>query len=203
MSRATPRGVLLLAVCAVLATGCRSSDAGTGPAATSAPSMSPGMSPGMRMPDGSTMGAPTPTAGPAALTLMVCGGDVRSDIAAIVGRPTVPVTSRTWIDRLYTCSFALPVGPLVLSVKESGDPAAARAYYASTRSRVPAAKDTPGLGEVAYLSPDGIVGLIKDDVTLTVDATGLPPVFGPEGQKRTDFAYEVATVVLGCWVDHG
>ena len=187
MSRTTSRSVLLLGICAVLATGCGS--AGAGPASTTVAA--------------STTPAATPTTGPAALTRMVCGGNVRADVAAIIGRQTVPLTSRTWIDRVYTCIFQLPVGPLVLSVKESGDAAAARAYYTASRQRLPAAKDTPGLGEVAYLSPDGIVGLVKDNFTLTVDATGLPAEFGTEGQKRTDFAYEVATVVLGCWTEHG
>jgi hypothetical protein len=149
------------------------------------------------------MDSGAPADAPAALTVMVCTGDVRSDVAEIFGRATVPVTTPTWVDHLYTCTFRLPVGPLVLSVKESADAAAARGYYAAARARVPAAKDTPGLGEGAYLSPDGVVGLVKDNFTLTVDATGLPVEFGAGRQKRVDFAYEVATVVLGCWTDHG
>ena len=48
-------------------------------------------------------------------------------------------------------------------------------------------------------SPTGTVVVIKDSQTLTVDATGLPAVFGAEDQKRTDLAYEVASDVLGCW----
>ena len=43
--------------------------------------------------------------------------------------------------------------------------------------------------------------VIKDNQTLKVDTTGLPPVFGPEGQKRTDLAYEIASDVLGCWTE--
>lgn len=200
MSRTTPRSVLLLGICAVLATGCGSS--GAGPASTTAAAS---VSPGTRPPDGSTLELPADAAtpGPAALTRMVCGSTVRTDVAAILGQKTVPLISKTWIDRLYTCIFELPVGKLVLSVKESPDTATARAHYTATRKQLPTAKDTPGLGEIAYLSPDGVVGLVKDNFTLTVDATGLPAEFGTEGQKRTDFAYEVATVVLGCWTDHG
>jgi hypothetical protein len=194
------RILALLGVCAVLAAGCGSSDAGT----PAAPATAVGSgSPGRPMPDGSTTDTPTPTAAPARLTLMVCAGDVPADVAAIFDRPTVPVTSRTWVDNLYTCTFQLPVGPLVLSVQESADPAAARAHYAAGRKRFPAATDLPGLGEIAYLTPGGTVGLVKDNVTLTVDATALPATFGADRQKRTDFAYEVATVVLGCWTGHG
>ena len=36
-------------------------------------------------------------------------------------------------------------------------------------------------------------------MTLRVDATGLPAVFGTQKQKRTDLAYEIASDVLGCW----
>lgn len=189
MSRVKPSMVLLLGVCAVLATGCGSAPAATG----AAPSTSAGSpSHGDHLPPG-----------PSALTVMVCGPDVSGDVAEIVGRRTVPVTPPTWVDRLYTCTFRLPVGPLVLSVKESEDAAAARGHYAATRERLPATRDTPGLGERAYRSPDGIVGLVKDNFTLTVDATGLPAEFGAQRQKRTDLAYEVATVVMGCWTGHG
>ena len=45
----------------------------------------------------------------------------------------------------------------------------------------------------------GIVVVIKDDMTLTVDTTGLPTVSGPDGQRRADLAFEIASDVLGCW----
>ena len=91
------------------------------------------------------------------------------------------------------------MGPLVLSVKESSDDTAAHDYYTAERNRIGSTVDTAGLGTHAYRTPSGVVGLVKDNVTLTVDATGLPAVFGAQGQKRTDLAYEVASVVLGCW----
>ena len=45
--------------------------------------------------------------------------------------------------------------------------------------------------------------VVKDNETLTVDATGLPAVFGSQQQKRTDLAYEIASDVLGCWTGDG
>jgi hypothetical protein len=37
---------------------------------------------------------------------------------------------------------------------------------------------------------------------LQVDTTALPEMFGPQQQRRTDLAYEMATVVMGCWIEH-
>src|SRR6185369_15482997 len=180
---------------AILLTGC-------GTAATTSPAgsaTSAGMSPGMVMPDGSVMGAAPGAAKPPALAVMVCGDEVRGDIAEVLALPAPPPTSATWVDQLYTCTYRLPMGPMVLSVKKSADDAAAHAYYLAQRARIGSTVDTVGLGRYAYRTPTGTVGLVKDDITLTVDATGLPARFGSQGQKRTDLAYEVASVVLGCW----
>lgn len=200
MNRPDPRWALLAGACAVLLTGCGSAPAATpaaGPPATS-------MSPGMVMPDGSTMAAEPPaTSAPAgtppALAVMVCGDEVRGDLTKILKLESAPATSTTWRDQLYTCTYRLPAGPLVMSVKESADAAAARAYFTASRARLGATEDVAGLTELAYRTPGGVVGLVKDNFTLIVDATRLPVQFGAEAQKRTDLAYEVASVVLGCW----
>jgi hypothetical protein len=128
-----------------------------------------------------------------------CGDEVRGDIAEVLSLPTPPKSASTWVDQLYTCTYQLPVGPLVLSVKQSADPTAAHDYYLAARRRIGSTVDTIGLGRYAFRTPAGTVGLVKDRFTLTVDATGLPVRFGNQGQKRTDLAYEVASVVLGCW----
>lgn len=43
--------------------------------------------------------------------------------------------------------------------------------------------------------------LLKDSDTLTVDASRLPPVFGKQQSTRFDFAYELASDILGCWTE--
>ena len=40
---------------------------------------------------------------------------------------------------------------------------------------------------------------LKDDKTLEVDPRGLPSGLGPNRLSRGDFAYQLATDVLGCW----
>lgn len=198
MNRPRPRWALLLAAGAILLTGCGTATT----AATATSSTEPvagGMSPGMVMPDGSVMGAAPGATKPPALAVMVCGDEVRGDITKVLSLPSKPATAASWLDQLYTCTYRLPMGPLVLSVKESSDATAAHDYYLAARKRIGSTVDTAGLGTYAYRTPSGVVGLVQDNFTLTVDATGLPAVFGAQGQKRTDLAYEVASVVLGCW----
>ncbi len=43
---------------------------------------------------------------------------------------------------------------------------------------------------------------LKDDKTLTVDATRLPATNGPADLSRSDLAYQIATDVIGCWREH-
>ena len=167
----------LLAVPLLLA-GCTGADASTGAAAASSPQP------------------------PSEAAAMICGDDVTGDVARVLSLPAPPPTSSTWADQLFTCDYSLPMGPLVLSVQESPDPAAAARFFEDRRGQLGETAPTPGLGERAYATPTGTVVVIKDAMTLTVDATGLPEVFGDDGQRRTDFAYEVASVVLGCWTGH-
>jgi hypothetical protein len=143
--------------------------------------------------------APTGTAGPSATASMVCGDEIRGDIRTALALPAAPVGRSTWADSLFTCTYPLSWGPLVLSVKESPTDAAARAWFTAGRAGLAGAQDAPGLGEGAYAGPAGTVVVIKDNDVLTVDTTGLPVEFGPRHQRRTDLAYEVASVVLGCW----
>lgn len=194
MNRPHSRWALLLAAGAILLTGCGAATTAATATSTTEP-VSGTMAPGMVMPDGSVMGA----AKPPALAVMVCGDEVRGDITKVLALPSQPATASTWVDQLYTCTYRLPMGPLVLSVKQAANATAAHDYYTASRNRMGSTVDTAGLGTYAYRTPGGVVGLVKDNFTLTVDATGLPPQFGSQGQKRTDLAYEVASVVLGCW----
>ena len=196
-------GSFLLAGCATSNAATQSSAVATrAPAGPSSSSPSPApssgaMSPGMVMPDGSVMdGGP---AGPSASARMICGTEARGDIAKILALTSLPAPAAHWADRLYTCTYRLPQGPLVISVKESADAAATRAYVSAERRRLGAAHDLAGLTAGAFGTATGTVALTKDSNTLTVDATGLPAEFGPAHQKRSDLAYEVASVILGCW----
>ena len=139
---------------------------------------------------------------PSATAAMICGDDVVGDVSRALALPAPPSVRSTWADQLFTCDYALPMGPLVLSVQESPDPAAAGQFFEAQRGRLGETAPAAGLGEHAYATPTGTVVVVKDAMTLTVDATGLPEVFGDNGQRRDDFADEVASIVLGCWTGH-
>ncbi|SEK45247.1 hypothetical protein [Streptacidiphilus jiangxiensis] len=192
------RRFLLATTAAVgaLAAGC----AGTGhlsagPARAPA-SLSASAAPGMRMP------ASEQTAGPSASALMVCSPEIRKDVTSILAPLKVPTTTTSWTDHLYTCTYQLPTGRLVLSVKESPDPASATAYFDTLRThlgRTTALTAAQALGNPGYESADGTVVVLKDGKTLRVDATGMPTASGPHQLSRGDLAYEIASDVLGCW----
>jgi hypothetical protein len=184
--RAFPRRAGLLAVPLLLA-GCAGADA-TPRAEAAAPSSA--------QPSADVQAPPSQTAA------MVCGDDVVGDVSRALSLTAPPATSSTWADQLFTCTYSLPMGPLVLSVKESPDPATAVAYYEARRAELGETAPAAGLGERAYATPTGTVVVIKDAMTLTVDATGLPEVFGDNSQQRSAFAYEAASIVLGCWTGH-
>ena len=182
---------------------CGTADGGTQAAATSATasmsgmsmsggSMSGGSMSHGSMSHGSSHGAPPKNAA------MVCGDEIRGEIGQVLGIPSLSATP-TWADSVYTCRYDLPAGRLVLSVNVAPDKVAAGTYFDHRRQATAGATALAGLGERSFGTPGGTVAVVKDDMTLTVDATALPAVFGANQQKRADFAYEVASVVLGCW----
>lgn len=139
---------------------------------------------------------------PSATALMVCGEDIRNKVRQALALASPPVTSNSFADGRYSCTYRLPPGPLVLSVQQSASPAAANRFFATERARL--GGDTlPGLGEAAFGTGSGTVLVVKDSETLTVNATGLPVVFGGQRQQRNDLAYEIASAVLGCWTGDG
>lgn len=132
---------------------------------------------------------------------MVCADETRNNVTRILSLPATPATTETWADKLYTCTYALPAGSLVLSVKETADPSAARAYFDRLQQRAAGAAPIEGLANLgfpAFQTPASAV-FVKDNFVLTVDATALPATLGPHNVSRSAFAYEVATAVLACW----
>jgi hypothetical protein len=196
---------LLLLAATMLMAGCASTHTSSH---TSRPT-DVSMSPGMTMPNGSVMGAPPSSSAssspaeaqsaPSASARMICGPEIRRDVATVLALKTQPIATSRWADGLYTCTYTLPSGPLVLSVKDLPDAAATTTYFNTVRGRLGNPPDLAGLGQGAYGTRDGAVVLRKDNHVLHVDATALPATFGAQHQKRTDFAYEIASDILGCW----
>lgn len=205
------RRLSLLAV-PLLLVGCssaaKSSDTAARAGSSAANSVATGTSPSMSMPSGQPMPAgETMSAGgtvaaaavPTATAKMVCGGDIMGKVVQVLKLTKKPATTTTWANQLYTCTYALPMGPMVLSVKQSKTNAEAKAYFTGLRSTLGPTESLVGLGEGAYRTTTGIAVVVKDNMTLKVDTTRLPAVFGPEDQKRTDLSNQIASDVLGCW----
>lgn len=132
---------------------------------------------------------------------MVCGEETRGNISRILALSTVPATTASWADKIYTCTYALPVGALVLSVKEASDPDTARANFQDLQRTTDASAPIEGLANLgfpAFQTPTSAV-FVKDNFVLTVDAAALPETVGPNHVSRDAFAYQVATTVLACW----
>jgi hypothetical protein len=175
-----PAAVTVLAGCASTAA---SSSAGAPPARS-----------------GESAAAAGPASGvPPAAAQMICGTEIRGELAAALGVAAVPAPQPIWADHVYTCPYALPVGPLVLSVTVTPSDGAARAGLQTVRAELAPATPEPGLGQEAYSDVAGTVVAVKDNMVLRVDATALPGDLGPAHLSRVAVAEEIAAAVLDCW----
>jgi hypothetical protein len=204
-------GLFVLAGCG--GTAIDSQPAASGPASASgetSTSSSSSKAPGMDMaagesmsdmagPDGSGSGSDKPSAN----SRLVCGPEIRRNIGHLLALKPAPHGRATWRDHVYTCSYPLAAGPLVLAVTESaGVPAAHRAFGDMRRALQPTQplKGLAGLGLPAFETRTGTVVFLKDNMVLRVDATRLM-LSGGASTSRSDVAYEVATDVMGCWAE--
>ena len=135
---------------------------------------------------------------------MICDSETRANVARLMALKSPPPAKATWVDHVYTCTYQLPVGALVLSVKESADVSTARSYFNELRRRLGPSKPLTGmvgLGLPALENTTGTVLFLKDNATLEVNASAVPPRIGPDKLPRGDLAYAVATGVLACWTE--
>lgn len=181
--------VAALIVAPLLLAGCAAADAGT------AASGSTGHSTAASTAHSTAASGATPPENAS----MVCSDEIRGKVQQVLKLPALPPVHSTWMKQVYTCTYDLPMGPMVLTVQVAATKAAADAAFEERQKATAGATVLNGLGEHAYATPDGTATVIKDAMTLTVDTTALPAVFGAEQQKRTDLAYEIASDVLGCW----
>jgi hypothetical protein len=130
---------------------------------------------------------------------MICSDEIRGEVADALNLASVPAPASAWADHVYTCTYVLPVGRLVLSVGVSPSTTAAGDRLDELRGRLAAAAEEPGLGQRAYSSAPGMVIAVKDNMMLTVDATGLPDDLGAIQESRLDLARVIASGVFDCW----
>lgn len=149
----------------------------------------------------------TEEVGPSKAARMVCTGQVVDDVTRIMGLDDTAAPSSQWQEPVFTCTFDLPAGPLVLTVHDAEDVDVGRDHFRAQRASRTNAEPIKGvysLGLPAYETAAGVVSFVRDGKTLEVDATGLSG--GPFGvhqdMDRAGVAYAVATSVLACWTQH-
>jgi hypothetical protein len=133
---------------------------------------------------------------------MICSAEVRKNIAKLLVLPKPPVGHATWANHLYSCSYNLPAGRLLLTVKESANDVAATNYLRGRQASYSQSRRITGLaalGLPAFENSTGTVAFVKDNFTLVVNARNLSGRLGHPGTTRSGFAYALATDVLACW----
>ncbi|WP_150307759.1 hypothetical protein [Planctomonas psychrotolerans] len=138
---------------------------------------------------------------PSEAARMICSPEIRESIAAALGIDETPEPTDTFTNGVYTCTYPLAEGDLVLSVMEMDDAAAAEAHTAELLGSFDSAEEITGLenlGLPAFRTDDGVVVFAKDDAMLQVDARNTSPA----SLSPSALAYRIATNVLACWKAH-
>ncbi len=146
-----------------------------------------------------TTRAPLPAGShPSKIARMVCSQEAQSGIAAALGE-RASVSTPTWEDHLYSCTYTYPTGSFRLSVKELSSWSETLAYYNSLARSLGRSRSLEGLGQGAFQTTDGSVVVRKDWKVLLVDVSGLPAQFGVPQTSSGAVAVTVADLILGCW----
>ncbi len=135
---------------------------------------------------------------------MICTEDeISTAITLTLGLNDRPPKSSTWVKPVFTCTYRLAEGPLILTVTEF--PSAKTALQDFNQEKSQFAQDkTPiqtldALGVPSFLASDDVLLSVKTSHLLRVDATHLPKTVGPLHRSRRDLSYLVASAILKCW----
>jgi hypothetical protein len=135
---------------------------------------------------------------PSVSAKMICSTEARTDIAASLG-VTAKVSTPTWVNDVYSCTYTYPNGVLTLSVKELDTKAQTTQVYNAYATQLGRRTTSVAFGEGAFLTTNGSVIVRKDFKVLDVDVSKLPVKFGVPPQDRSSAALSVAATVMGCW----
>jgi len=150
-----------------------------------------------------TTRAPKPAgAVPSPISVQVCSHEAQTEMDAALGE-TATVSTPTWVDHRYACTYAYPgatpPGSFSVSVTELSSWSQTYAYFDALAASQGKTRDLEALGQAAFQTTDGSVVVRKDWKVLVVDDTGLPARFGIPPTSSAAVAVTVADVILGCW----
>jgi hypothetical protein len=130
---------------------------------------------------------------------MVCQQEAQSDLAESLGVAVSQVTTPTWADHLYTCTYQYPNGSFTMAVKELDNRADTTSYFNALAALYGQRPGKIGIGQGAFVTTNGNVVVRKDYKVLYVDTSGLPVSFGQPPQDPSDNALSVAATIMSCW----
>ena len=189
-----PRALAGLTAALVLTAGCAASrpTAGQSATATTATPTATTVDPSVAA---EQYASPTP---PSSAT-MVCSDEIRLQVQGALALDSSPAPQSSWADHVYTCTYAVPTGTLVLAVTVAPSDDAAGAQLDALRTQLGATDEEQGFGKRAYSAPAGVLVAVKDNLVLTVDARALPDALGAGHQRRIDVVRLLAAGVFACW----
>ena len=130
---------------------------------------------------------------------MVCEAEAQGDLAKSLGVTPTQVTSPTWVDHTYSCSYVYPDGTLTLSVKELDSAKQTTEYFDQERRTLGHKGGNIGLGQGAFSTTNGSLVARKDWKVLTVDVSKIPPRFGQPPITPTEVGLATGATIMGCW----
>jgi hypothetical protein len=143
-------------------------------------------------------GGHKPGSAPSASSKMICSTEAQRDIAASIG-VKAKVSTPTWVNDVYTCSYSYTGGVITLSVKEDVNAADTTKTYNAYAAKLGRRPDVVSFGQGAYITTNGSVIVRKDFKVLDIDVAKLPLKFGTPAQDRSDIALSIAATVMSCW----
>jgi len=147
--------------------------------------------------------APKPAGStPSAISRQICSDEAQTDMASALGE-RAKVSTPTWVDHRYSCTYDYPKatvpGSFEVSVTELSSWPETYAYFDGLAKSMGKTRDLEALGQGAFQTTNGSVVVRKDWKVLLVDDTGLPDRFGVPPTSSGSVAVTVADVILGCW----
>lgn len=129
---------------------------------------------------------------------MICRTEAVQEIDSALGA-TATVSSPTWADHLYSCTYRYPSGSMRLSVKELSNSTQTDAYFHQSGARMGDTGAIENLGQGAFRTSNGSIVARKDWRVLLVDVTDMPAQFGQPPTTEDRVALTTAEVILACW----
>jgi hypothetical protein len=130
---------------------------------------------------------------------MICEKEAQDDIAASLGVKVVSVTTPTWVDHVYSCTYVYPNARITLSVKEMSTTPETTAYFDAQAKTLGRRSGTVAIGQGAFQTTVGDAVVRKDWKVLTVDISKVPATFGQPPETAPQVALSIAAAILGCW----